>query len=471
MDKKRFVWVFLLLALVSIVFAETSKDIKFSAEISPSRLVVRDNETGSFVLKISQNSQLFEFFELYSPDVIWDVRTADQLKVPPRESFETKVSVRPLNLGPGIYNVPLVVRRQHTNDLERLTLAVEVLSSSPPTTGYLPAVRGTATITPVDPRRPVLIELDLKNQNKRAIEELIVKGRSKFINFDESVSLKPLERKTVKITTAIDPFTPPEKDVLQIKLLTVDDKTYHFDIDPVYYAVQSYGRIEEKTDVANYFLKSVRTITLFNNGNNKQVGEHILPAGVFRQLFTSSTPPSSRQGKFLVWNVDLDVGETKSVRVVTNYRPLAFLLAVIIIGAVIYFIFRSPVTVKKRASVLSTREGGISELKIMLNVTNRSNKRATSVRLIDSVPKLGEIVRDYDPGTLEPVKIVQDERKGTVIKWEIDALEPKEERIVTYKLKTKFSVLGGMSLPISIVKFTSQGKERSSKSNTTTVSF
>jgi hypothetical protein len=81
--------------------------------------------------------------------------------------------------------------------------------------------------------------------------------------------------------------------------------------------------------------------------------------------------------------------------------------------------------------------------------------------VIDRVPKLAEVSTQKTIGTLEPTKILKHEKKGTLIKWEIDTIESQEERILSYKIITKLSILGRFTMPQTIVKYqTKRGRER-----------
>ena len=43
--------------------------------------------------------------------------------------------------------------------------------------------------------------------------------------------------------------------------------------------------------------------------------------------------------------------------------------------------------------------------------------------------------------------------KGTLLKWNIDILEGFEERMITYKIKSKLSILGSLKLSPAVIKF------------------
>jgi hypothetical protein len=56
---------------------------------------------------------------------------------------------------------------------------------------------------------------------------------------------------------------------------------------------------------------------------------------------------------------------------------------------------------------------------------------------------------------------VTTEKKGTLVKWELDVLEPYEARNLNYNLASRLRILGSMRLPSAKVSFiTKDGKER-----------
>ena len=131
---------------------------------------------------------------------------------------------------------------------------------------------------------------------------------------------------------------------------------------------------------------------------------------------------------------------------------------------------RSPVLVHKSATVLATKEGGISELKVLIVVKNRTGKELKNVAIIDKVPHIADVLKDFEMGTLHPIKVLKHEKKGTLIKWGVKEFDAFEERVLAYKIKTRLSVLGEFKLPVVVVKFeTLTGARRSTHSNTVSI--
>ena len=96
--------------------------------------------------------------------------------------------------------------------------------------------------------------------------------------------------------------------------------------------------------------------------------------------------------------------------------------------------------VRKGALSITGDDGALNELKIAVEITNTSGKPITDVVVTEFVPGIANLHQHFDPGTLEPSRIVK-MATGSKIEWEINTLLPYEHRIITYTLKTGLNVL------------------------------
>ncbi len=440
--------------------------INFEASVFPSERAVKLNESALFEIELSHDSPVEEVFEVYSNDVTWDIRPETVLKVPSGEKFKTNLIVRQLNLNPGAYNLPINFKRVGSNEVKRHVLYIELQSQFPDEATYLPAVRGVATVDPqIDPRKGMMIKLSLENQNRRILDKVEVKVRSNVINKDYTTSLGPLEKKTLTFLAELDPRTPAQKDALQLSIIVPElDKAYQFDLFPVPFEVVPYGAVVPSVVIDSSFLKRTETVTLKNEGNRFVSHVYRVPS-LFTQPFISGIPKPSREAGALAWEVSLSPGESAVLLVTYNYRPLFWLFLIVVVGLVAYYWFRSPIVVTKKATVVGSHEGGISELKVVIELINRGNKVVRNVKVMDLVPKMADVVKEFKDTILAPSSIIPHEQRGTLVRWDIDLMEPKEHRILMYRLRTKMGVIGGMTLPVAAVRFFVEGQEREAVSN------
>lgn len=451
----------LLVSLVSVTAVD------FNVGVFPTERSIRLDEDASFEVELSHTSPVEQVFEVYSNDVTWDIRPESVLKVPASGSLKTNLLVRPLNLNPGAYNLPIIFRNVGSSDQKKVVLYIELASIFPDDATYLPAVRGVATVEKeVDPRDGLTIKLSLENQNRRILEKVDVKVRSNVLNKDYSTALGPLEKKTLTFIADLDPYTPPQMDSLQVSIIVPEaEKAYQFDLFPVAFEVIPYGGVIPSIVSESSFLKTVETVTLHNEANKPLVHVYRVPAWFVNRLFISGEPSPKKEGGDVIWEVPLDAGGSSVVLVSYNYRPLFWilLLAGILTGA--YYYFRSPIAVKKRAIVVGSHEGGITELKVVIELVNRGKSIVRSVKVMDLTPRLTDVQKEFKETMLAPSKVVPHENTGTLVRWDIDMMESGEHRILMYKMRTRLEVLGGMSLPVTAVHFLVDGNERESVSN------
>lgn len=463
----------LLWLVVAVSFSLAALAQDFTAEFSPSQQSIGQDEKASYNVTLLHDYPNIEFFEIYSPEVLWDIRTTEPLHVPPKKPFTTTLTIQPLNINPGLYGVPIHVKRTGTNQLKKALVYMEV-TGPPATTTYLPAIRGTVEMpSAVDPRQEIPIIIHLENQNRRNLTRLSVKVRSGVINQDYVASLDPLARKTFTFTARIDASTPPQRDTLKVSIIASEgDQGFQFDLPPVEYDISPFRQLVPTIEVSRDFLKTTRLVTVTNSGNTVLQEPYAYPLPWYERIFTRTRPKARVEQGALVWDIALNTGHSATFQVTTNYRPLAVVIVLAAIITVLYYLFRSPLVINKSATVLSTREGGISELKILLELRNRSGKPIHQTAVVDLVPRIAEVLKEHEVGTLAPSKVVRHERKGTIVKYEVGDIMPYEERVISYKIKSSLSILGGVSLPVAVAKFvTHAGKERTTSSNTPKVEF
>lgn len=463
-------WIILSILLLPLVLAQAPSQ-SFKINIEPTEQSILLNQTATFSLTVQNDLTQTEQFKLYSPDVEWDVQfvpASDRiLSVAPGLSKTVIVNVRPLYVNPGLFGVTINIKSTRSDELRKAVLFVSV-SSQEQVEAYLPSiyseVKAPATI---DPREPGMITLHLENRNRKTLPNIDVKMRSNLLQHDEILSLTPLEKKDVTFPFEIPPTTEPQEDTIQATLIYKEDgKTYHFDARPLTFTIQNYGGIEEKKEIKKSFFKYTDTVIFNNNGNARKSYVYNVPTSFLKNIFTSTDPIGGVYEKkgdqpIIKFVLLLEPGEQKTVIVIKNYRPLVWTFLIILVLILLYQYYKSPVVLTKTSKVITTQEGGASEIKVVVTVRNRGPKPMQDVLIMDKIPNIAQIIREFDVGTLQPTHILKNEQKGTLIKWTLDRLEKFEERLISYRIKTRLAVLGTMQLPPAVAKYrTVQGKEK-----------
>jgi len=417
----------------------------------------------------------------------WDVSTRPvinpiTMEVPGNGSSSIKLYADPLNIiskGAGAIDVNVQIKNSITGEKKIVPLRVSLVSTESLLSGYVPTIITSVKMfqdgedtTELDPRKTVMFSISLNNQNPLDYEELVIKLDSNTIYKEIRETLGPGDSKQLEVEIALDPKLDPQDDKLTVTVYHADEVI----VDPMVskFEIIPYSLISKNIVETKGFLKVVKDITFTNVGNSKYEGKVSIDTTPFRNMFTIARPRGEVIGdgedKHIEWDVSLGSGEETKFILSENYSVILVLIILIIIGIVAYKISKSPLVLVKEASNVKKREGGISEFKIVIVVRNRGTKTLNHIHVSDKVPKIADVEKEVTIGTLQPVKIMKHEHKGSMIKWIIDELAPGEERIINYRIKSSLSILGDFSLSAAKAHFWVNKKEKSTKSNSLSIS-
>jgi hypothetical protein len=461
---KKTVFIFLILALLSISAVSA---LTFETSITAVKSKIYLNEEAIFTLMLRNDLPTIENFLIYSTEVTWSISAdppgARNPKLYPETNTFINLKLKPTSyITPGFYIVPISVKNPETRELRVVSAGVEILSTEPFGGQYLPGIRTEVEVPgKVDPREELLVKVNLINQNQLNISQLLITLRSSLIKKEYTTSLDPLETKTVNFNINLEDLTEPQRDIIYT---TIKVGPHAFEPEPNIYDVLSYGEVKETRDVKRGFFKTVKSLQLENTGNARLEHTTRIPYGFFTSLFTRASPKGKRTtfegSRHLAWTVTVEPGSTTAIKITTNYQFLIFALVLIVIITVSYYTFRSPVVIQKSAIITGRKHGGISQLSVRMNVVNRGKVNANNLVITDKLPNLVDLLKEFEEGTLRPSSILRHEKKGTIIKWNVNQLEPGEERIIHYKVKTRLSILGSLTLPVTIANFSCEGAKK-----------
>lgn len=464
--------IFALLGLVLLQAAFAVGD--YSVDVEPIQPKISIEEIGSYFLIITNNLGYKESFQIYSPSVEWGVHTNPLLdeivEIPDGQSRRVKIEFIPTKyvVSGRQYGIQMNVRARAANILKKNYALLTVKSPQLIAQEYQPAIDVEVEYPQeIDPRKKYQLKLDIENKNVLNIEELQIIVDSDTVHQESMTSLGPLKQKTVLFTLAFDPVEAPLKDHFKIRTFA-KNRTTSEDILP--YQILAIDDVQEKDKDEKTFMKTIVEVSLRNEGNINVSKTFNYPVSWYEWVFVYADKEKhyermNGQG-YYVFPYSLEPLQVYKIRIVHNYRIILYLIIAGLVYVVLYYLLRSPVVARKVVSSITTKEGAISEMKILLHVRNRTGKRLYEIIVADRAPKLVELVNEFSLGTLKPLKILQHETKGTIIKWYMDGLEPFEERVITYSIRARLNILGGVTLPFCIVKFKEKsGKEYLSHSN------
>ncbi len=483
MKDKQILWTISLLLIIvfsSSVFAIKETANGFTAEINAVNDKITIYGTAKFTIKVDNHLEKKHDFQLTFGDVTqWKIYYTDPFpdylsgfSVPAKDSYTTKAYFSPdKEIGKGYRNVYIAVKSKTTGSTIKFNLPVYILSLADAEKEYLPNI-GISVDFPkeVDPRDQDDLNIVLKNYNIKNISNLEVHIESNTINGYQLTSLGPEEEKTLTFETNLDPLHPPEKDVLRIKANT---GPYVFNADRFEFEIIDYtAKFDKKEELVTTLFKKEKQMTFKNIGNTKKTETIRAVAPLWKFVFLSARPRDYSvvrdEGiRYYSWDLTLEPTEEVTIRVIHNYRMILYLLIIIAGCIVAYYMFRSPVQITKMAKNIELHKGVISEVKVMLNVKNISNQPLSHIKVLDKVPNMANINQDFDIGTVRPSKIMKHESQGyTVVRWDFDELDPQEDRLITYRMKSKLSIFGNFELPrAKVIYKTKTNKKRVVRSN------
>lgn len=453
----------LFILVLFLLVASTLADSQITLE--PIKNSITLTETASFKLSIINSAKETQRYSLFSFVQGWDIEPSPLkdkvIEIEPGQNKSTTIKARPLEaFNPGLYNLALNIE----SDLgEKYSQTLTLYVSPEKGLDYLPSIKVIPDFNKkINPQEPQTIKLLLENKNPLNIPELLIKLQSDLPEFNKElpVSLSPLEKKTVEFTLSPNPYQKPgqyflfftfEKDGEAVKVLPQPIEILA--LTPPFQTELT----EEKA-----FLKTTQTLLVHNTGNVKNTQSVTLPTAFWKNLFTETSAQSlKKEGqRFLSWEITLSPDETLLLTAIQNYRyPLYFLIFLLLFLALCLYL-RSPLSLHKTA--LSTqKDATLSALKVTLHLKNLTKKPLKNVEVIDLIPGIADIEKSLELGTLKPQEI-KHTKKGTMVKWRLPEIEPKEDRLISYNIKSKLRIVGALRLPRAKVVY---GKNKTAYSN------
>ncbi len=319
---------------------------------------------------------------------------------------------------------------------------------------YVASAKNIIEIVPrlvqqITPGKEINVPIKLKNRS-RLVMDLEVTLGTDIPNIAEPlrVSLRSQEEKQVEMKINVDPTALPGERKITIAAYEKDQLRGSF-ITEV--SILPKDRVEEDRDVKRGFLSSTTTIIRENKGNVASEQRVEAKYNIIQRIFSSMTPkPETEIGK-VIWKFTLQPGSKKTIEIYSNYRPLLYgIIAVIIFTAIVLFSIERSVVIKKRTFRGKEMVEGVKEYKIFILVRNGKKYTLSDVKVMDLVPNILNLTSDF--GSLRPDRVQHSDR-ATRLLWNVIKLEPREERVFSYKIRLKDSIVGEVVLPVAIIQF------------------
>lgn len=470
---KKGIWVLIVFLLVASSVSVYASSGYFSVKSTAVDNRIMINEDAVFEITIYNNLGSDESFRIYYTDVEWGFSTEpitdSTVFIPDKGEKTVRVVLKPLYVGYGSHGISINVKSVNTDKLIRHPVLVSIISLGQWSPGNPIAVRTEIDMSrQINPKEPFDINIGLENQYAINVSDVTLRVKSSLFEVKKDLKLTPLERKTVNFKINLDPSTPPQKNTVLFTLTSRNQtfKEVEKEIEIVPYA----NLVKEELGPFKSFLRNDWIINVKNTGNAKleQKLTTDSPSFTLFNLFTKPKAKIALEGsnKYIVWELALEPNETATIKMTESYRPLLSVILIVLLSLILYYVYRSPIVLKKESTQIKVEEGGLSQIKIMIHLKNRTSGKIKNVKILDRVPNLADISKTFKLGSLQPVKILKHDKKGSIAKWFINELEPYEERIIVYTIRARLTILGGFELPPAISKFRDpRGRDRKTSSN------
>jgi len=464
-------WKFINLSLLFILLISFTCLANASIQLIPIDNEISVSETAKYTLKVTNEGETTANYKVYSLDLGWMIDPAPTdrtFDLAPGKTKSTTISIKPLEeFKPGAYAPTLYIDEYKKSEYETYTESLKIYLSPDEPADYLPSIMAEIDMNEnIDPNEPVSIKLFLENKNPLDLENLLIRIQSDIPEFDTEVEvdLPPLEKKTVESTVTLNKFQEPKEYILFFVFIHNDEQVKILEqrIEIVSLLPPFVNKIEEES----VFFKKFMKVTISNDGNVKNEQEINIPITFWQSLFTTVKDDGVIKNDNMVWETSLSPNTTKELHYIINYRILFYIFMTLFFLGSFYWAVQTPIAVKKTAQTAKAdEEGTISEIKIQLEVKNKSKKPIKDIEILDIVPGIANVEKSLQLGTLRP-KEVKHTKKGTKVVWALAELDGEEHRLISYEIKAKLNIVGDFTLPRATVEFTkSNGKKNRSYSN------
>src|SRR3989338_47042 len=443
----------LVLSILFVLFSSSALGFGFDVTLEPIRDQITRGESADFKVTFVNTLQKANVLRLASDDFTrWTLQTDPQrarlsgVMIPAGGTVSAVLQLFPSKqITPGRYSIQVEFRSETNGDVLRKGLDVNYVSLESILRKYVPELQ---------------VSINLPHEG-------MLDPRGDRNGVTSIGDLQPLERKFATFDVKLDPHETPKTDTL-LAAAVIGNITF---VDIETFEIAGYELpFVESSSSQEAFMKTATSVEVSNPSNVAKEQDVLLETRFLQSLFTSTSPHATittQDGKrLLTWHVTLPASGSIILRATTNYRPFFYILIIALAALGIYLRLRSPLVIFKSVREVAKHEGGISMFKVILHIKKRSKHSLHGIEVTDSVPSIADIRPGEMSGTLPPTKVLTNTRKGSIAKWELHALEGHEERVLSYLVKSKLSILGTLEIPLAKARFvTKKGRHIISRSN------
>ena len=450
--KSRLILFTLLLITVITSTLVQAQDFETTLTTVADRISV--GEGAKYELKVTSKLD-YKTFSLGIDNKDWKASFSENnFKLNNGESKVVEVVLTPMSASYGEHNIALTISADGEVSAQTMSLS------------YVPSTTGdtdTVTVSPesyipkeIVPGENFALVLVLKNEKNFPIRDLKLDLTiGDFFSTDRKVDFNEYSINNLEFTLQIPLTVKPQLTNINTKVLDgstiLTEKNFPVEI------IKVAPKISAEDSLENKFLKKTTTYKLTNKGNQQIREKFTTPRSFFVRLFSNPSDNGDYNSGEYEWDVTLGPGETKEVSLTTSYRALFVLIIIILVLIGGYQYFKPEIFLSKNFSELSfNKKGTFEAAKVLITLKNKTNTIIKSIQVEELLPQfVGCENRDIQ-GSIKPVSVDKLDHL-TKLTWEFQDMLPGEERIIMYRARARFAVVGELRLPATVVSFRKGG--------------
>ncbi|MBU1203931.1 MAG: hypothetical protein KKG60_02590 [Nanoarchaeota archaeon] len=445
--KKRLMFLMAILALFFITVPLASSS-SIDISVTPIKDLILPNEQATFTVTIANNQENPDNFRFSTNDMGWMIESSPGvLKVPAKNSAKAELRVKAIGAKQtSAYSINLQVFSQETRISGNQELVVRAVD-------YKDILMTKIEVPPtgLDIKKTSYITLKLINRYNIPLEDLDISLESEIFTIATNTDLNSIQTKEIKLKVNLDENTN-EGLYDTLLLIKKGEKTLIDKIEKI--SVGPYSNVQQTKRKESKFLLSKTIITKTNLGNSNVYEAYSISVGSLEKKFTNFEPkPTSKKDDIYEWTFSLKPGEIYTITSTTNYRtPVIILIILLIIIWFIQGLMKNPVSIKKKVLTVRSKEG-ISDMKVLLIIKNNKKYETKDIKVVDTLPRIVKEPTEF--GTVKP-KILKKGEDKKLLLWDIPSLIKGEERILSYRIKSRIKVIGRLIIPKAVCSYTSR---------------
>ncbi len=417
-----------ILFLLSIGLA-SAIDLSITEKEISSVAIIELNKPALFELEITNNEPDSSTFEIYSLVGI-KLEPSEEITLAGNETRKIVLKVYPRQV-PGYFSFEYKLKDSQ-RDIQTDGLAVNIVKLKDAFNFYAEDINPSS--------EKAIVHFD--NKAGFPIESIKADINSVFFSAEEEFSLQANEKKQFEFDLDKDKtrelLAGPYIFTAKIK---VDGKTA--ELSNLIRFTEQEGM--KTTETSEGFLLRRHEILKENRGNLNADIEVVVKKNLIESIVTTFSVVPTNEDRvgfnvFYIFQKTLAPGESWQLITRTNWW-----LAIFVVGGIILIIylvqnhFSNKLRIIKKVSFVKTK-GGEFALKVILVL--KAREFIQKIKVVDRLPSMVKIYERY--GTIAPDRIDEKNRR---VEWDVENLNPREERVFSYIIYSKIGVVGRFELP------------------------